>query len=368
MLRGNTWTARWKVGGKIVAQSLHTSDRREAELELARLSAPRVGMRDRSAVRKLVRAMSARLDDVTEAVRTASIPVTQLYELWQASPLRGRAGHATLEQYKMLINVFTDWLGKHYPEIVNARDVSQVVAEEFIAWRSATKSPNTVAKTLNTLAAVWRALSMRYGLEYNPWTAEKIARPALKPQSRRTLSEAECEALMKAATPTQRLRILLALDAGLRLADIVTLKWSEIDFERMVIVRDTRKTGMRVVPPLSERLAAALREAEQTKQGDYIFPADVARLRNGERADNISREMMHVFKAAGIETHEKDADGKRHLAASFHSLRHTFVSRLMERGVNPYYVQRAVGHSTMTMTAHYDHSAAEEIRRALEGR
>jgi integrase len=174
--------------------------------------------------------------------------------------------------------------------------------------------------------------------------------------------------LLAVANEDQRLRILLALDAGLRLGDVVTLKWTDIDFIRMVISRDTRKTGMKVIPPLSDRLATALKKrmsAAKDKFG-YIFPDDVARLRNGEKTDKISSEMSALFTAAGIKTHEKDADGKNHLVASFHSLRHTFVSRLMERGVNPYYVQRAVGHSTMTMTAHYDHSAAEEIRRALE--
>ena len=365
--RGNTWTARWKVAGKIVSQSLHTSDREEAELELARLSAPRTGLRDRSAVRKLVRVMSAQLADVNEQVRTASIPVTQLYELWQSSPLRGRGKGQTLDAYRVHVGVFVNWLKRRYPEITNARDVSQVVAEEYTMWRAATRSPNTVVKSLNILAAVWRSLSMRYGLDYNPWASDKIARPALQTFARRPLTDAECNALLKVANEDQRLRILLALDAGLRLGDVVTLRWTDIDHAKMVISRDTRKTGMKVIPPISKRLDAALKKrkkAAKDKDG-YIFPDDVARLRNGEKTDKISSEMSALFTTAGIKTHVKDADGKNHLLASFHSLRHTFVSRLMERGVNPYYVQRAVGHSTMTMTAHYDHSAAEEIRKAL---
>ena len=368
--RGNTWTARWKVAGKIVSQSLHTSDRREAELELARLSAPRTGLRDRSAVRKLVRVMSAQLSDVTEQVRTASVPVTQLYELWQSSPLRGRGKGQTLDAYRVHVHKFVEWLGRRYPEITNARDVSRVVAEEYILHRAATRSPNTVVKSLNILAAVWRSLCVQYGLEFNPWAADRIARPKLQTFTRRPLTDAECDKLLEVADDTQRLRILLALDAGLRLGDVVTLKWPEIDFERRIIMRDTRKTGMKVIPPLSERLAAALAErlkGTKDKEG-YIFPADVARLRNGEKTDKISDEMSALFTKAGIKTHETGPDGKKHLVASFHSLRHTFVSRLMERGVNPYYVQRAVGHSTMTMTAHYDHSAAEEIRKALDGK
>lgn len=368
--RKNTWTARWKVGGKIISKTLHTVDRKEAELELARLSAPRTGLRDRAAVQKLVRVMSASLDDVSAQVRTASIPVSQLFDLWQASPIRGRAKGLTLDAYRVHVGVFVEWLKQRYPEIVNARDVSQVVAEEYISWRAATRSPNTVAKSLNILAAVWRSLSMRYGLEYNPWTPEKIARPSLQTFARRPLTEAECDALLNGANEEQRIRILLALDAGLRLGDVVTLKWSEIDFERRIITRDTRKTGSKVIPPLSERLAESLRArktASNVKDEEYVFPRDVARLRAGTKTDKISREMSELFAKVGIKTHEIDASGKKHTLASFHSLRHTFVSRLMERGVNPYYVQRAVGHSTMTMTAHYDHSAAEAIREALDG-
>ena len=368
VLRGRTWTARWMVGGKLISRSLHTDDRAVAEAELARLSAPRTGLRDREAVRKIERAITARLDDVTEQVRVASIPISQLYDLWFSSPVRGHASGRTLDSYRHQIAAFADWLKSHYPEIVNARDVSQIVADEYIRHRTATRSAGTVAKDLNLLAAVWRALGRRYGLDYNPWTSDRISRPAAHAHSRRALTDAECDALLAAADGTQRLWILLALDAGLRLGDVVTLRWADIDFGRRVIDRDTRKTGMRVIPPLSERLAVALEEwrATATDRSEFVFPAAVARLRADGNTDNLSREMSALFARAGISTHETDAAGKRHVMASFHSLRHTFVSRLMERGVNPYYVQRAAGHSTMAMTAHYDHTAAEEIRRALE--
>lgn len=369
VLRGKTWTARWKVGGKVISRSLHTSNRAEAETELARLSAPRTGMRDREAVRKLTRAISARLDDVTAQVRAASIPIAQLYDLWFASPVRGRATGRTLDSYRHQIASFREWLAKNYPEISNARDVSQVVAEEYIKHRKASRSAGTVAKDLNLLAAVWRSLSLRFGLEYNPWTPEKIARPASKPFSRRALTDAECDALLAVANATQRLRILLALDAGLRLGDVIRLKWSCIDFKRRIIAGlRTIKTGAEIFNPISKRLQRALKErrAAQPPDEEYVFPDDVLRLRDNGDPESVTHEMILLFRKAGIKTNETGEDGRTHTLASYHSLRHTFVSRLMARGVNPYYVQRAVGHSTMLMTAHYDHSASEEIRKALD--
>lgn len=364
--RRGIWTARWKVAGRIISQSLHTADRAEAEAKLARLSAPRVGMSNREGMRKIASALAATLDDVSDQVRAASIPISQLYELWLDSPVRGRAQGRTLHSYRHQLQSFQAWLATAYPEIRNARDVSQVVAEEYIRHRRATRSPGTVSKDLNLLCAVWRALAARYGLDYNPWSPDRISRPAATGNSRRALTPAECDALLDAATPVQRLRILLSLDAGLRLGDIVRLRWSEVDLRAGIISRVTAKTGARIVNPISVRLAAALRAHRKAHRGEPLFPEDLARLRPDGSTELISEEMTALFRRAGISTRERGPDGTERTVASFHSLRHTFVSRLMERGVNPYYIQRAVGHSTMMMTAHYDHSAAEEIRKALE--
>lgn len=367
--RGNNYEARWRVNGKLICRSLHTSDLETAKSELARLSVPRTGLRDRDAMLKLTRAMSAQLSDVSDQVRAASIPIKQLYDIWQQSPIRGRATGRTLYSYQHQLTAFTDWLAGVYPEITNARDVSQTVAEEYITHRRNTRSPGTVQKDLNLLAAIWKSLALKYGLEYNPWHPDRIARPAAKPVSRRALTDAECNALLDAADATQRLRILLALDAGLRLGDIIHLEWRFIDLDRRIInALPTRKTGAEIFNPISERLKTALIEhkAKQPPDEPHVFPDDIGRIRANGDPERITHEMKRLFERAGIQTTTTDADGRSHTVASFHSLRHTFVSRLMERGVNPYYVQRAVGHSTMMMTAHYDHSAAEEIRKALD--
>ncbi len=365
--RNGRWEARWKINGKIIARSLKTSDRATAELELAKMSAPRENLRDREALRKITRAMSATLDDVSEQVKTASIPISSLFELWLASPVRGNATGRTLDSYRTQLQSFETWLATRYPDIINARDVSQSIAEDYISHRRETRTPGTVSKDLNLLAAVWRAISLRYGVEYNPWTQEKIARPSGRVNSRRQLTDEECDKILQEATPIQRLRVLLGLDAGLRLGDVIRLEWTDIDFGRRLIVRETIKTGAMIFNPISDRLLDALlaRRAEIPDGQPLVFPEDVARLKANGNSENISREMTRLFERAGIKTSKDGTTGKRISVASFHSLRHTFVSRLMERGVNPYYVQKAVGHSTMTMTAHYDHSAAETIREAL---
>ena len=367
VLRGGRWEARWKVNGKIIARSLKTTDRKTAELKLAQISAPRENLRDREALRKIALVMAARMDDVNDQVKIAAIPVSSLFELWLQSPVRGNATGRTLDSYRIQLKSFETWLNQRYPDITNARDISQSIADDYIAHRREARSSGTVSKDLNLLAAVWRAISLKYGVDYNPWTQDKIARPSGRINTRRQLTEDECSKILDAATPLQRLRVLLGLDAGLRLGDVIRLQWSDIDFSRGLIVRETQKTGATVYNPISDRLLDALlaRRGEIPDGQPLVFPEDVARLKANGNSENISREMTRLFERAGIATSKDGTTGKRISVASFHSLRHTFVSRLMERGVNPYYVQRAVGHSTMAMTAHYDHSAAEAIKDAL---
>jgi site-specific recombinase XerD len=53
------------------------------------------------------------------------------------------------------------------------------------------------------------------------------------------------------------------------------------------------------------------------------------------------------------------------MKASFHTLRHTYASRLVQAGVDLYRVQRLLGHSTPVMTARYSKLADDDLRDAV---
>ena len=225
-------------------------------------------------------------------------------------------------------------------------------------------------KDLNLFAQAWRLLGPRYGLDYNPWTDERIARLKLQPQHRRNLTRAECKAVMAAATLEERAMIEIALRTALRLGDVVRLKWRDIDMERLWLTRVNRKTGrttaVPIVKPLAETLDAWRRESGGPDgPDDWVFPAMVARIRPDGDTENVSEIFSRLFRRAGIQTSEKLANGRMTPRATFHSLRHTFITNLIEAGVDPLLVRDAAGHSVMATTAGYTHIGEKTLRRAI---
>ncbi|MBS7094189.1 MAG: tyrosine-type recombinase/integrase [Azospirillum sp.] len=87
-------------------------------------------------------------------------------------------------------------------------------------------------------------------------------------------------------------------------------------------------------------------EISQLKQGlgnQLVFPS-----RNGNKIEHISRTFKRVVKAVGLNNGISD----RRQKIVFHSLRHTFASRLVQKGVSLYEVKELLGHTDIKMTKH----------------
>lgn len=168
--------------------------------------------------------------------------------------------------------------------------------------------------------------------------------------------------------------LLIALQTGMRRGEIVGLQWSDIDFEsRMIRVRHNAvlgryettvselmktKAGRRDIP-MSNEVEAWLR-----KQRDRSSSKFVLSLKN-KKVMTLSafRSMWKLVERELPETH-----------ITAHILRHTYITRLFEAGLDVKEIQYLAGHSTMDMTlsvyTHYDRKnreqqTAEKVRRAF---
>ena len=122
--------------------------------------------------------------------------------------------------------------------------------------------------------------------------------------------------------------------------------------------------GRPVTIPIHPTLGAALLTDVTNAQTGPVLPM-VCEMYQTSRS-RVSDELARIFKAANITTSVK-IEGRKHKTpeATFHSLRHTFVSFAANAGIPLHFVQAIVGHESTTMTRHYYHEDVEGLRKAV---
>lgn len=296
-----------------------------------------------------------------QAVANGAKPVTlgEFVGLWKESPRRRDCSAEMLERYESQIRQFVAWAG----EGVDVRAVNDDMAERY-AKHLAKMSGNTYNKHLNTLEAAWKAAGRSAGVEVNPWA--ELPRRRQEAHRRRNLTPQEVAAILAAAEGEWRGLIEIGLHTGLRLGDACRLKWSAFKSDGTVEVV-TGKTGAFVKLP-SAGLLAALERSNIVRPSNLkgeVLP-EIAAIYNRDPA-TVSKRVGRIFAKAGIERKVKERGwSKARADASFHSLRHTLVTKAIEAGVPAAIVRALVGHSTAAMTDRYSHVSGEAVAAAFK--
>lgn len=161
--------------------------------------------------------------------------------------------------------------------------------------------------------------------------------------------------------------IVFAFYTGMRLDEIINLRWKNVDLEnRVITVGDenftTKGRNQRFIP-ICEEIFAVLTTFRKTPS--FILPLGkgeningfVFCKANGEQytGDHISQCFKRACKAA-------DVDSRIH----FHTLRHSFASNLVQKGVPLYTIKELLGHSSISTTEIYSHLNMETLREAVK--
>ena len=141
--------------------------------------------------------------------------------------------------------------------------------------------------------------------------------------------------------------IRLLLLTGCRRSEILTLRWSEVDRDRLVLADG--KTGPRIVPLNTQ--ARRILERRSRGASPFVFPSP--RNRSLPRSRNLAF-WYRARREAGIED------------VRLHDLRHTHASHAVLNGVPVPVVSRLLGHSDVRTTLCYAHLGDREIEEAAE--
>ena len=232
----------------------------------------------------------------------------------------------------------------------------------------------------NTIRGVYRLLSsaMRYALDEGVIRKNPCRRIHIQHRERgeqRVLSRSEQEKLRQTADGSRDLPALLSLYTGMRLGEICALKWTDIDWAQSTITvrrtvqriagKEVENNGHRTmlmigtpkshrssrVIPVPELILALLRARLQSCCGaEYVF----GKASTAADPRTIQRRFSRLAKRLGFS------------GAHFHTLRHTFATRLLELGVDVKTVSALLGHSSARTTLDfYAHSLSEQQRAAV---
>lgn len=226
----------------------------------------------------------------------------------------------------------------------------------------------------STIHGAYRLLSasLRFALEEgiiqkNPCRKIRVGSQIRNEQ--RVLTRKEQASVRNAANGLKELPILLSLYTGMRLGEICALQWADIDWEkksitvkrtaqRLALPQQARgpKTGVMIGTPKSKRsrrvlpvpefILQMLRQAmrEDLEPNAYIFGAKerAAEPRTLQRHFAVLMKKLHIMNA------------------HFHTLRHSFATRLLELGVDIQTISTLLGHSSIRVTLDfYAHSLTE---------
>lgn len=354
--KSGRWTARICVDGLKICRSTRTKDRDQAEAYLMRMLAP-FGRGEK---------------------RLALADVWRMYE---KSPKRRDLAPATIIAKRGVWMHFASWMETNHPEVVQLKQLSNEIVGEYLRVLRIDHTASTYNNRVCVLREVCRVLAEEAGIFDDPWQGVRLL--ADDSHTRREFTREELVRILLSAAEEDagcagaewRMLFLLGIYTGQRLGDCCSLRWCDVKEDRGVIQLIPRKTrkhmkGVPVTIPIHPELSSGLRLArtwrvEGSEGYDFVLPNMATWYLKG-LFWRISRGLEEIFKRARITTSIK-IDGRKMATpdATFHSLRHSFVSFAVNGGVPLPVVQSIVGHSSNAMTRHYYHENEDVLRKAV---
>lgn len=233
-------------------------------------------------------------------------------------------------------------------------------------------STNTVASNMSGLRTILNAASRENLIKpgENPFDLYKIRREETEIVF---LTDDELEAFKSVQLNDgtriqqhQRLYLFACYSAGIRIGDLLRLKWKHFDGERLTF--KTSKTGVQLsikLGPTALQILNKMKPATMRDNDEFIFnllPANIDTTDEEALLWKISsatayanKNLQKIAKKAGIEKH-----------LHFHTSRHTWATRMLRRGMRIEHVSKLLGHKSIRETQKYAKIVNADLDQAID--
>ncbi len=262
--------------------------------------------------------------------------------------LVGGFSEKTVRAYVGCLREFFKFCGKNLPKgfefFGENVALDEAIVKEFLADKS---TQNCAPKTLHVYLSAVKYF-YREVLEKRVDLRIKFAK---KPRKLPVVLEHQevMDIIRTLANIKHRLMVSLAYGAGLRVSEVVNLKIRDLDFAELVVYVRGGKGAKDRVTIFPSGVMGDLGEYIKGRGGDqFVFLSQ----RGGKLAVRTLQKMFaNAVKRAGIRKE-----------ASFHSLRHSFATYLVQQNLNLRVIQELLGHQNIRTTQIYTHVSPKMFR------
>ena len=262
----------------------------------------------------------------------------------------------TIESYASDLNQLSKWLSlkdktmKACTEV----DINMFLAEKIKKGNLST----SINRSLSSIKSFFNWLTHNSIIKVNP--SELIESPKIARKLPINISEEDVEKILCApdlSSPygiRDKAMLELLYATGLRISELINLKFNEIDFKRG-IVKIAGKGGKERIVPVGETALSWLTDYIDNIRQDLIADNENVCLFLSNKGKQLSRKSCWSI----ISNYSKvSLDSK---TISPHSLRHAFATHLLNHGADLRSVQMLLGHSSLSTTQIYTHVAKERL-------
>lgn len=266
----------------------------------------------------------------------------------------------TANAYEKDIVAFSAFCFSEY-DLVEIEDISYAIIRNWIVSLSENGISNrSINRKLASLKAYYKFLQKIGQIESSPLAKHRALKTSKKIEI--PFSEIEMESVLsKIAYPENfegirdKLIIHILYATGMRRAELINLKLSDIDFESLTIKVLGKRNKERIIPMLLETkdyFLAYEKERSNLKEindAEFVF---LSKLGNKVYETLVYRIINKYFGEVSSKVKQ-----------SPHILRHTFATHLLNKGADLNSVKELLGHSSLASTQVYTHNSIAELKK-----
>ncbi len=212
-----------------------------------------------------------------------------------------------------------------------------------------TLSASTVKGDLLLISHIFTTCVQEWGMDELPNPVSKIKKPKANPGRTRRLTDAEQSKLLHHAHNHPNVEmyaiVVIALETAMRQGEILKATWENINWQKRILHLPITKNGDARDVPLSIKAFGILHDYLPRKSEGKIF---------SYTSNGLKSSYRHLVKTIGIKN------------LTFHDLRHSAISSLLERGLNTIEVSTISGHKSMSMLKRYAHLQVFKLVKKLD--